>query len=144
MFLPNKLNFKYKRYHRAHLIPKVTKFINFPLLRAGVLGIKILKFGFLLPSQLKSVYFTLNKALKKKGVIKFFAFPNTSLTSKPTGARMGKGKGKNLSTWVYRVLAGFILLEVHTRFLKLAINILKIAKKKLPISSKIVINYKKI
>lgn len=143
LFLPNKLNFKYKRYHRAHLIPKVTKFINFPHIRAGIVGIKILHFGFLLPNQLKSLYFTLNKALKKKGVIRFFAYPNSSLTSKPTGARMGKGKGKNLSSWVYRVLAGFILCEIHTRFLQLAINTLKIAKKKLPIPSKIIINYKK-
>ncbi len=142
LFIPNKLNFKYKRYHRAHLIPKITKFINFPHIRAGVLGLKILNFGFLLPNQLKALYYTLNKLLKKKAVIIFFAFPNSSLTSKPTGARMGKGKGKNLSSWIFRTVAGFILCEIHTKFLKLAISALKIAKKKLPICSKIVYNLK--
>lgn len=142
MFTPNKLHFKYKRYHRAHPIPKITKFINFPHMRSGAIGLKVLQFGFLLPNQLKALYFTLNKVLKKKGVIRFFAFPNSSLTSKPTGARMGKGKGKTLAAWIFRVVAGFILCEIHTQFLFLAIKALNIAKKKLPVLSKIVLNVK--
>lgn len=143
MFLPNKLNFKYKRYHRAHMITKVTKFINFPHIKSGNLALKISKFGFLLPKQLKSFYLTLNKFLKKKGTITFFAFPNSSLTSKPTGARMGKGKGKILSSWVFKVTAGFILCEIHTRFIRSGIKFLKIAQKKLPLVSQIIFNYKK-
>jgi len=143
LFTPNKRNFKYKRYHRAHLLPKITKFINFPYMKNGTIGLKILKFGFLLPKHLKTLYSTLNKALKKKAIILFFAFPNSSLTCKPTGARMGKGKGKSLSSWIFKVTAGFILCEIHTYFLHIAINVLKIAQKKLPLLSKIVINFKK-
>jgi len=142
MFTPNKFSFKYKRYHRAHLIPKIAKRINFPHIKSGIIGLKVLTFGFLLPNQLKTLYFTLNKALKKKAVIIISAFPNSSLTSKPTGARMGKGKGKLLSAWIYKIVAGFILCEIHTQFLSLAISTLKIAKKKLPVLSKIVLNYK--
>ena len=142
IFVPNKLNLKYKRYHRAHVIRRVTKFINFPHVKEGVLGLKILNYGFLLPNQLKTLHQTLNKVLKKKGLIIIFAYPNSSLTSKPTGARMGKGKGKILSSWVFKVYSGFILCEIHTRYIQLAITVLKIVKKKLPLLSKIVLNLK--
>ena len=57
---------------------------------------------------------------------------------------MGKGKGKILSAWIFRVVAGFTLCEIHTKYLKLAINILKIAQKKLPLRTKIVLNNKKV
>lgn len=143
MFLPNKLKFKYKRYHRAHLIKKVTKFINFPHIKSGSIALKTLHFGFLLPNQLTALHQTLTKVLKKKSSIIYFAFPNQSLSAKPTGARMGKGKGKILSSWIFRVVAGFILCEIHTKYLKLAINILKIAQKKLPLRTKIILNSKK-
>lgn len=140
MFIPNTLYKKYKRNHRVHLISKVVRFINFPHLKGGVLALKILNFGFLFPRHLKSFYQTLNKLLKKKSTILIFAFPTGSLTKKPTGARMGKGKGKILSTWVCKIRAGFILCEVHTKFFALAIAALKLVKKKLPISSKIIVN----
>lgn len=138
MFLPNKLNFKYKKYHRAHLKLKITKNNYYPLIKNGSLGLKILQFGFLLPKQLKAVYQTINKFLKKKGKIIFFAFPNSSLTTKPTGARMGKGKGKTISAWVFKVPVGFILCEIHTKMIFYAISILKIAQKKLPVLSRII------
>ena len=93
MFIPNKSNFKFKNYHRAHIISKTYKSLS-PFLKSGIVGLKILNFGFLFPNQLKALYFTLNKILKKKGIIYIFAFPNGSLTSKALGARMGKGKGK--------------------------------------------------
>lgn len=143
LFIPNKSFLKYKRYHRAHLRTKITKFINFPFFKAGTLGLKILSFGFLLPMQLRSMYVTLNKALKKKGTFLIFAFPNSSLTAKPLGARMGKGKGKQLSHWIYRVAAGFLLCEIHTRFINNAIKALQLIKKKLPLPSKIIFNFKK-
>ena len=66
MFLPNKLKFKYKRYHRAHLIKRVTKFINFPHIKSGSIALKTLHFGFLLPNQLTALHQTLTKVLKKK------------------------------------------------------------------------------
>lgn len=142
MFLPNKFKFKYKRYHRAHLIKKITKFINFPQIKNGSVALKALYFGFLLPRQLTALQQTLSKVLKKKGTVIYFAFPNKSLTAKPTGARMGKGKGKILSTWIFCVLAGFILCEIHTRYIKMAIDVLKIAQKKLPLRTKIILKNK--
>jgi large subunit ribosomal protein L16 len=139
MFLPNKSKLKFKNYHRAHIVARTSKTLS-PFLNAGILGLKILKFGFLLPTQLKAIYLTLNKILKKKSIIYIFAFPNGSLTSKALGARMGKGKGKILSNWVFKIKAGFILCEIHTNFISLAIKALKLAQYKIPLASKIIIN----
>lgn len=142
MFLPNKSKLKFKNYHRAHILSKAAKTLS-PFLQAGVVGLKILNFGFLFPTQLKAIYLTLNKLLKKKGIIYIFAFPNGSLTSKALGARMGKGKGKILSNWVFKIRAGYILCEIHTNFILLAKKALKLAQYKIPLMSKIIVNNRK-
>lgn len=140
MFTPNKFKLKYKRYHRPHISQGITKSFLFPSLKRGIIGLKILNFGFLLPNQLQAAYQTLNKLLKKKASICFFAFPNTFLTTKKLGARMGKGKGKVLSTWVFKVTAGFILCEIHTSYIQLALKALKLVQYKLPLASKTILN----
>lgn len=143
MFLPNKSKLKFKNYHRAHILPRISKSLS-PFLKSGIIGLKILNFGFLFPIQLKTFYLTLNKLLKKKAIIYIFAFPNGSLTSKSLGARMGKGKGKTLSNWVFKVKAGYILCEIHTNFILLATKALKLAQYKIPLMSKIILNNQKI
>jgi ribosomal protein L16 len=140
MFTPNKMKLKHKRYHRAHIAQTITRSFLFPSLKTGVLGLKILNFGFLLPRQLQAAYQTLNKVLKKKASICFFAFPNAFLTTKKLGARMGKGKGKVLSTWVFRVTAGYVLCEIHTSYIQLALKAIKLVQYKLPLASRVVLN----
>jgi ribosomal protein L16 len=140
MFTPNKFKLKYKRYHRPHISQNITKSFLFPALKRGIIGLKILNFGFLLPKQLQSAYQTLNKLLKKKASICFFAFPNTFLTTKKLGARMGKGKGKVLSTWVFKVTAGYVLFEIHTSYIQLALKAIKLVQYKLPLASKAILN----
>jgi ribosomal protein L16/L10AE len=53
---------------------------------------------------------------------------------------MGKGKGKLLSNWVFKVRAGYILCEIHTNFIFLAIKALKLVQYKIPLLSKLIIN----
>jgi ribosomal protein L16/L10AE len=53
---------------------------------------------------------------------------------------MGKGKGKAKPLWVFKIMAGFILFEIHTSFISLAIKAIKIVQYKLPLVSKIVLN----
>jgi len=57
---------------------------------------------------------------------------------------MGKGKGKILSNWVFKIRAGYILCEIHTNFILLAKKALKLAQYKIPLLSKIIVNHKKI
>lgn len=140
MFIPKNFALKHKRAHRAHIIQNITKSFLFPSLKSGVIGIKILKFGFLFPKQLQCAYQTLNKLLKKKASIFFFSFPNAPLTTKKSGARMGKGKGKVLSSWVFTVKAGYILCEIHTFFIQLALKAVKLVQYKLPLASKVILN----
>lgn len=140
MFIPKATKFKFKRYHRAHITQRITNSFLFPYLREGILGLKVLQFGFLFPKQLQAVYQTLNKQLKKKASIHFFAFPRNSLTTKKVGARMGKGKGKVLSSWVFNVSAGYVLCEIHTSYMQLAIKALKAVQRKFPLPSRIIIN----
>lgn len=140
MFTPTITNFKYKRYHRAHILQRQTNSFFFPYLKTGVIGLKILRFGFLFPKQLQAAYQTLNKQLKKKASIHFFAFPKHALTTKKVGARMGKGKGKVLSSWVFRVTAGYILCEIHTSYLQIAIKALCCVQRKFPLPSRIILN----
>ncbi len=139
MFIPKKIIKKKK--HRAHLLPKITKFIEFPHVKSGVIALKTINFGFIFATQLDSFYQTLNKILKKKAKILIYTYPTGHFTTKPDGARMGKGKGKKITTWVCKICAGFIICEIHTRFFLLAIAALKVVKKKLPISSRICLNY---
>lgn len=140
MFAPKNFKVKHKRAHRSHITQNVTKSFLFPLLSSGVIGIKILSFGFLFPKQLKAAYQTLSKLLKKKASIYFFAFSKGLLTKKKPGARMGKGKGKVFSSWVFEVKAGHILCEIHTFFIQYALKAIKLVQYKLPLASKIVLN----
>jgi large subunit ribosomal protein L16 len=140
MFTPKNLKLKHKRAHRAHITQRISKSFIYPSLKAGVVGIKILKFGFLFPKQLQAAYQTLNKLLKKKASIYFFAFPNASLTTKKVGARMGKGKGKVLASWVFKVTAGYTLCEIHTSYIQLALKAIKLVQYKLPLVSRVVLN----
>lgn len=139
MFVPKNIQNR-KRGHRAHIIQKITKSLEFPFLKAGVVGLKLLEFGFLFPNQLQAIFSLLNKLLKKKATIHVYAFPRGSLTTKKAGARMGKGKGKVLSSWVFKALAGFILCEIHTTNIALAVKALKYAQYKLPLASVIITN----
>lgn len=139
MFTPKNIQNR-KRSHRAHIIQKMINPVEFPFLKAGVVGLKLLDFGFLFPKQLQAIFSLLNKLLKKKATIHIYAFPRGSLTTKKAGARMGKGKGKVLSSWVFKALAGFILCEIHTTNVALAIKALKCAQYKLPVASVIVTN----
>lgn len=140
MFIPQKFKLKYKKYHRAHIVSRTSKVINFSSLKKGSIGLKILQFGFITSKQLISVYSLLNKALKKKASIYYYAFAKDCLTTKKEGARMGKGKGKAISAWIYKVKAGFILCEIHTSLINIAIKALKKCQFKLPLISRIIVN----
>lgn len=140
MFLPKQSFLKNSSQHRARLCKRVTKTLYYPILYSGTIGLKLLNFGFLTPKQLESTYLTITKIIKKCGTVRFFAFPTASLTTKSKNARMGKGKGKTVRCWVYKVRTGFILCEISTSNKNLAVKALLQARFKLPLSSVIIFN----
>lgn len=135
-------------YINMLLQPRITKFrksrkgklrrLEFKTnkLRFGELGLKAKLAGLITARQLESARRTIARKIKRKGKIWICIFPNLPITSKPTEARMGKGKGA-VSHWVARVRGGTTLFEVCGIPNHLAVEALRSGSKKLPIQTKI-------
>jgi large subunit ribosomal protein L16 len=134
-------NFKYKKQQKGKSSNKIIGCSNTGLssLKFGSVGLKSLSPGRLTAKQINSVRQSINKQIKKLGRLKVNIFPHTPITKKPVEVRMGKGKG-NVDHWVFKVKPGFILYEIETPFLNIAIKALKLGQIRLPIKTKIIIN----
>lgn len=135
MFIPNK--FKFKKQHRGTYFNKIKSNINLNQLKFGNIGLKSLSFSRISSKQLLTLRQLIRKILKKKGKLKINAFSSTPVTKKSVGVRMGKGKG-NVDHWIFKMKPGFILCEITTKNLPLAIKAFKSVKARLPIFTKII------
>lgn len=111
----------------------------------GTFGLKALESNILKYEQLESARRSITRLVKRKNKIKNSSIyirvkSNIPLTKKPTGVRMGKGKGK-ISEWVSKVKAGMILIELKGVNSKLAKDVLRMSGMKLPLKTT-VIKYK--
>ena len=106
------------------------------VLKFGIVGLKAIESGVLNSSQIESARQAINRKIKRKGKIWVTIFPNFPITSKPTGTRMGKGKG-NVKYFATKIASGRVLFEVCGSNLNMAIAALKIGGTKLPIKTKI-------
>ena len=130
---------KFKKAFRAKPIKRIYKKIDYPSILNGSVGLKILSSGLISSDQLQAVRQVINKIIKRKGKIKFFAFPNATISKKSSGSRMGKGKGgKNY--WVFRLQPGFMFCIINTSLINIAKHALKAAQFRMPVATKIVIN----
>jgi len=104
--------FLYKRKQKSRKLYHFKK--NIVLFRFGSVSIMILNPVFLTAKNLFRLKLFLKKASRKSDYTRRFvwinAFPHLPLTKKPTGTRMGKGKGK-LESWYTHVHAGVSLFE---------------------------------
>ncbi len=94
--------------------------------------------GKLTTKQLIAMRFLLRKSIKKKGLAIFKVFPQTIVTKKPAGIRMGKGKGST-DHWICKLSAGVLICEIFFK-LKLKRKIMRSLRKvqiRLPIKTKI-------
>jgi large subunit ribosomal protein L16 len=84
------------------------------VLKFGSSGLRILQPVHLTSKHLFRLKLFLKRASRKSDYTKrfvwFHAFPHLPLTKKPTGTRMGKGKGK-LECWFTNVQGGAVLFE---------------------------------
>lgn len=102
----------------------------------GTIGLKASESGIINSRQIEAARQSIARKTKRKAKIWIKIFPDLPITSKPTGVRMGKGKGQ-LSHWGARVRAGSVLFEVCGINYKIIINALQTAGAKLPIKTKI-------
>ena len=105
-------------------------------LKFGSLGLKAKESGTLNARQIEAARQAIVRKLKRKGKIWIRVFPDTSVTSKPTGVRMGKGKGQ-ISHWVSKVRGGTVLFEICGVNFNIVYEALKTGGSKLPIKTKI-------
>ena len=63
-------------------------------LKFGTIGLKAAESGSVSSRQIEAARQAISKAIKRKGKIWIRIFPDLPITSKPTGVRMGKGKGQ--------------------------------------------------
>lgn len=105
-------------------------------LKFGEIGLKAAESGIINYKQIEAARQTISRKTKRKCKIWIKIFTDLPITSKPTGIRMGKGKGQ-LSHWGARVRGGTVLFELCGVNTKNIIEALKSGGSKLPIKTKI-------
>lgn len=110
--------------------------INNNVLSFGSVGLKAIESGIVNKNQLESARKVLIRKTNRKIKIWINLVFNYSVTAKPLGTRMGKGKGK-ITHYCSKVSGGTIIFEVLGNNKKILINALKCCKIKLPIKTTI-------
>ena len=124
---------KYKKTKKGKLVKLEFKSNK---LRFGTVGLKAAEAGILNSRQIEAARQSIARKTKRKAKIWVKIFPDLPITSKPTGIRMGKGKGQ-LSHWGARVRGGTVLFEVCGANDSAIKNALRTAGAKLPVKTKI-------
>jgi large subunit ribosomal protein L16 len=105
-------------------------------LKFGVIGLKAMESGVISSRQIEAARQAITRKTKRKIKLWIRIFPDLPITSKPTGVRMGKGKGQ-FSHWGARVSGGNVLFEACGVNLNTIISALRTGGAKLPIKTKI-------
>lgn len=126
-------NIKYKKTKKGKLVKLEFKSNN---LKFGTIGLKAAQAGIINSKQIEAARQAITRKTKRKGKIWIRIFTYLPITKKPTGIRMGKGKGQ-ISHWGARVRGGTTLFEICGVNNSTSINALKTGGAKLPIKTKI-------
>lgn len=105
-------------------------------LAQGIIGLKAAESGVISSNQLEAARQAIVRKIKRKGKIWIKIFPDLPITSKPTGVRMGKGKGQ-VSYWGAKVRGGTVLFEMCGISNSTAAIALNCGSAKLPIKTRI-------
>lgn len=132
MLQPKKV--KYRRPHKGDIIGNTSRGADVSF---GSYGLKALEPAFITSRQLEACRVAISRAMKREGKFWIRVFPDVSITKKPAEVRMGKGKGSP-EYWAARVHPGRILFEVDGVPTEVAMEALRLASNKLPISTKVV------
>jgi len=136
MFIPK--NSKFKKQQKGKFSNRIANSVTkSKQLFFGSVGLKALFFNRLTSKQVEAIRQSINKIVKKTGRIIMNIFPNIPVSKKPIEVRMGKGKG-NVDRWVFKVKPGFIVCEIVTDQVDVAIRALNSVKKKINFKTKII------
>jgi large subunit ribosomal protein L16 len=124
---------KYKKTKKGKLVKLEFKSND---LVFGNIGLKSAEAGIISAKQIEAARQAITRKIKRKGKVWIKIFPDLPVTSKPTGIRMGKGKGQ-ISHWSARIRGGTVLFELCGINTAIATAALKTGGAKLPIKTKI-------
>jgi large subunit ribosomal protein L16 len=125
--------FKYKKVRKGKLSKLEFKSNT---LKFGTVGLKAAESGILHPKQIEAARQAISRKTKRKAKIWIRIYPNIPITSKPTGVRMGKGKGQ-FSHWGARVASGTVLFEACGIDVISIVEAFKTGGAKMPIKTKV-------
>jgi large subunit ribosomal protein L16 len=104
----------------------------------GSFGIKALEAAWITQRQIEAARQAVTRHMKREGQIWIRIFPDKPITKKPAEVRMGKGKGAP-EGFVAPITPGRIIIEAEGVPMTVAKEALRLAARKLPIPTKIVV-----
>lgn len=126
---------KYKKHHKPRRLPN--QMVRLKLLKpSSHLSLIAMESSYITGRQLEAARQIIRRKLRRKGRLKIPLYPDLPITTKPTAARMGKGKGK-VSHWVARVDAGRPIFTLTGILVHEGTPALKSGAAKLPIKLKV-------
>ncbi|MGL4183940.1 MAG: 50S ribosomal protein L16 [Metamycoplasmataceae bacterium] len=103
----------------------------------GDYGLQAKTSAWITARQIESARIAITRRMGREGQVFIRIFPHLSLTSKPIGVRMGKGKG-NPEKWVAVTKVNTMMFEVNGVPDDVAKDALKLGGYKLPVKTKII------
>ncbi|MFH0796882.1 MAG: 50S ribosomal protein L16 [Candidatus Omnitrophota bacterium] len=103
----------------------------------GEYGLLALDPGYFTERQIEAARVAVTHHLKGKGKLWIRVFPDRPVSKKPAETRMGKGKG-DLDHWTARILPGRVILELTGVGRDEAVEALRLASGKFPLTTKII------
>ncbi len=103
----------------------------------GDYALQVLQPGRLKSNQIEAARIAITHHLKSKGKLWIRIFPDRPFTKKPAETRMGKGKG-DVAGWEAIVLPGRVIFEIAGVQQDIAMEALRLASYKLPVSTRII------
>lgn len=130
--LPKPKKTKFLKVHKGKLSCHVSA-VNAIFFKSGHgFALYVKENGFLIDKHLDMGKKLLKSIIAKKGQVLMHVFPQKPITKKPTGVRLGKGKGP-VDSWVIAVTAGQTVFEIKNTIKTVAIKALTAVKKKMPL-----------
>ncbi|HUW21340.1 MAG TPA: 50S ribosomal protein L16 [Candidatus Bathyarchaeia archaeon] len=133
MLQPRKL--KHRKHFRGTMKGIRTKGTT---LAFGEYGLKSLGRGWLTDRQIEAGRRAITHSTKRAGKIWIRVFPDKPVTAKPSGAKMGSGKG-DVTGYIVVIRPGKIIFEIAGVEVELAREAMRLAAAKLPFKTKFII-----
>ena len=132
MLLPKRV--KYRRQQRGRMTGKATRG---NVVSYGEFGLQALEPAWISSNQIEAARIAMTRYIKRGGQVWIKIFPDTPVTKKPAGVRMGSGKGSP-EYWVAVVKPGRVMFEIAGVPEETAREAIRLAMHKLPIKCKFV------